>query len=251
MVRVVGIEFFVGRVLLVVLLLVGLQSGVHAEDGGCYVIEPYLHAATDSDFKDTEVVAEAVRWLGTIVPGARISVSEFRTLRTSWEHGSETEVVGAMTSTGVNRQVGACRRIAVFYVPDYPAKVMGRAWHFENGNAFILMNTQRLGFRASASGKAARNVQVLKHEFVHAIGFVPAADHLLLDRGRHCAAPSCLIFANVRFIDILAYLFPEPYALDQPTDLCYYCRRDLGLNPGDAPPRLLATYNALPVTYFR
>jgi hypothetical protein len=175
----------------------------------------------------TAMVEETGRWLAEQRPGLAIRVAPGLPI------GAPPGVIDAATA---QRLFADPRRLAtaggpgtidILYAGDLRPRTRGRAWHAAGSPALITMNARSLAQGADTATMLARERRILRHELVHAVGFVPAADHLEYRDGAHCTDPRCLMHGRITLVDLLSTLLPSGFEVLQPIELCPRCRREI------------------------
>ncbi|MBL4888923.1 MAG: hypothetical protein JKX97_02740 [Candidatus Lindowbacteria bacterium] len=166
-------------------------------------------------------------WLKTVFPRRNAIFRGHRTINSPSYSPSEKSTELLRDNILAMTPQGASNKISVIYVPSYDNAPMGRAWYVGNGLGVIIMNSKRIMRNSGAKGAIAREHWLLNHETIHALGFVPSANHLIKVRGNHCSQPNCVLYGKVRLIDIFAFFFPGSFAEKQPANLEKLCSKDI------------------------
>lgn len=168
--------------------------------------------------------ADAAAWLERQMPGWEVRIEPPRESPRAPLLRADEDAVRLMT---VSRpEEGAGRTVDVHYVAAFIDRVRGRTWSTTEGLALVVLPASSLAANTGPAGAGLRERRVLRHELIHAIGWMPARDHLLERGGSHCSDYRCLMHQGPTLADLAAYVF-APFTRFQAHELCGRCRSEV------------------------
>lgn len=199
-------------------------AAVAAEASPVARIRVYVEPGLGAAWAGAQVRADVAAWLEGQVPGWTVVVEPPELSPRTARIRADGDAVRLVT---VSRpDPGAARTIDVHYVAEFADRVRGRTWTTTDGRALVVLPASSLASHASPAGARQRERRVLRHELVHAMGWMPAADHREDRGGPHCLDARCLMHQGPTLLDLLASVF-APFTRHQAHELCSRCREEM------------------------
>ncbi len=185
-----------------------------------------LHVEPGLDFPwgGPELREDAAAWLARQLPGWEVRIEPPRESPRAPLFRADEDALRLVTIS--RPEPGAGRTVDVHYVAAFAERVRGRTWSTTDGRALVVLPASSLAAHTDAFGAELRERRVLRHELIHAIGWVPARDHRLDRGGSHCSDFRCLMHQGPTLADLLASIF-APFTRYQAHELCARCRSEV------------------------